>query len=177
MIYPVSRYNQVLSWLTDDSNRDISISRPQIRQQWGIPVPNDPHQTVYVWLDALTNYLTVCGYPDIIVDEIPEMTHIIGKDILRYAPKYERIVFIKFLRFHAVYWPAFLMAANLPLPKQIIAHAHWTVNHVKMSKSLGNVIDPHSIMGRFGVDGVRYFLLREGGLNDDGGAFVLKFYF
>src|SRR4051794_26950108 len=106
---------------------------------------NDDH-CVYVWLDALTNYLTCAGYPGEIAGSWPADYHIVGKDIVK---------------FHAIYWPAFLMAAGLPLPKKIVAHAHWTVDNVKMSKSLGNVVDPHQLMETYGADVVRYFLLRE----------------
>ena len=99
--------------------------------QWGIPVPEDPSQTVYVWLDALINYLTVCGYPnqDFKKNWSPDC-HVIGKDILK---------------FHAIYWPSFLMAAGLDLPKKILCHSHWTVNDEKMSKSKGNVINPNEL--------------------------------
>jgi methionyl-tRNA synthetase len=108
---------------------------------------------VYVWLDALTNYLTVAGYPGPMDGVWPADYHVVGKDIIK---------------FHAIYWPAFLMAAGLPLPKKVVAHAHWTVDSVKMSKSLGNVVDPQLMLDTYGADFVRYFLLREGVLHDDG---------
>lgn len=117
-------------------------------------MPNDPSQTVYVWLDALTNYLTAAGYPNSNYTNLwPADYHIIGKDILA---------------FHGIYWPAFLMAANIELPKKLIVHGHWTVNKVKMSKSLGNVVSPDTIIDKYGVDVVRLFLLSEGGLENDG---------
>ncbi|XP_072914341.1 methionine--tRNA ligase, mitochondrial [Hemitrygon akajei] len=144
VILPEKFYHFVLHWLEEDVP-DISVSRQRSRLKWGIPVPGDPTQTIYVWLDALVNYLTVAGYPE--VQNLPAMHHVIGKDILK---------------FHAVYWPAFLMAAGLPLPKQIYVHSHWTVNGQKMSKSLGNVVDPTERFSVYTVDGFRYFLLRQG---------------
>ncbi|KAJ1678844.1 methionyl-tRNA synthetase, partial [Spiromyces aspiralis] len=113
----------------------------------------DVDHTIYVWLDALVNYATVDGYPELSTKYFPADVHVVGKDILR---------------FHAVYWPAFLMAAGLPLPARILAHAHWTMENMKMSKSRGNVADPFQAIDRFGVDPVRYYLLRNGGLADDG---------
>ncbi|KAI9315907.1 tRNA synthetases class I (M)-domain-containing protein [Dichotomocladium elegans] len=154
-IVPPNRKNEVVSWI-QAGLADLSISRLRSRLDWGIPVPNDPDHTIYVWLDALTNYLTATGYPWSNGSKTgvwPADVHVVGKDIVR---------------FHAVYWPAFLMAAGLPLPKQILAHAHWTMNKQKMSKSKGNVIDPFLLIDRFGADAVRYFLVRDGGLADDG---------
>ncbi|CAG8468195.1 1462_t:CDS:10 [Paraglomus occultum] len=159
VVVPRNRYNEVKSWIQTGLS-DLSVSRSRSRLNWGIRVPDDPEQTIYVWLDALINYLTVTGYPwpDNSVSDAdygwPPHVHIIGKDISR---------------FHAVYWPAFLMAANLPLPRQIFAHSHWTMNKMKMSKSLGNVIDPLQAMDKYGVDAVRYYLIRDGGVADDGG--------
>lgn len=148
--------------------QDISISRSGDRIKWALPVPNDSKHTIYVWLDALTNYLTTSGkkilylplntiyvgFPsDSYKNHWPADYQIIGKDILK---------------FHSIYWPAFLLGANLPLPKKIISHSYWTVNHVKMSKSLGNVVNPFEIIENYGLDPVRYFLLSHGGLSDDG---------
>jgi methionyl-tRNA synthetase len=120
--------------------QDLSISRIGSRIKWGIPVPSDDGHTIYVWLDALTNYLTAAGFPwdgeASAAMSVPPSSawpadyHIIGKDIIR---------------FHTIYWIAFLMAAELPLPKKIVAHAHWTVNRHKMSKSLGNVVTPNEV--------------------------------
>jgi methionyl-tRNA synthetase len=152
-IQPTSRYNEILSFVKGGL-RDLSISRTTFT--WGIPVPNDPGHVIYVWFDALTNYLTAIGFPG---DEErfqrywPADCHIIGKDILR---------------FHAVYWPTFLMSAGLPLPQKVFAHGWWTVEGQKMSKSLGNVVDPAQLVQEYGVDPVRYFLLREIPFGADG---------
>jgi len=152
-IQPASRYNEIVSFVKGGL-RDLSISRTTF--QWGIPVPNDPSHVIYVWFDALTNYITAAGFP---TDEKrfkrywPADCHIIGKDILR---------------FHTVYWPCFLMSADLPLPKKVFAHGWWTVEGQKMSKSLGNVVDPNQLVKEYGVDPIRYFLLREVPFGADG---------
>jgi len=152
-IQPASRYNEIVSFVKGGL-RDLSISRTTF--QWGIPVPNDPGHVIYVWFDALTNYITAAGFP---ADEKrfkrywPADCHIIGKDILR---------------FHTVYWPCFLMSAELPLPKKVFAHGWWTVEGQKMSKSLGNVVDPSQLVKEYGVDSIRYFLLREVPFGADG---------
>ncbi|KAJ3234965.1 methionyl-tRNA synthetase [Chytriomyces hyalinus] len=160
-ILPKAQYLNVLNTLKstgEESLGDISVSRPSSRLQWGIPVPDDPSHVIYVWLDALTNYLTVAGYPWLDAatqakSAWPVQWHVVGKDIVK---------------FHAIYWPAFLMAADLPLPKHIISHAHWLQGKTKMSKSLGNVTDPHALIETFGgVDPVRYFLMRDGGIEYD----------
>jgi methionyl-tRNA synthetase len=133
---------------------DLSISRTSFR--WGIEVPGDPAHVMYVWLDALTNYLTACGFPD---ERDPKWgywpadAHIVGKDIIR---------------FHAVYWPAFLMAAGIAPPRRVFANGWWTIEGEKMSKSIGNVIDPRALVEEFGVDPVRFFLLREIPFGNDG---------
>ena len=137
--------------------QDLSVSRPVQRLSWGIPVPDDKTQTIYVWLDALINYVTKAGYPFPIQGcessgGWPADCHVIGKDIMR---------------FHCIYWPAFLMALDLPLPKQIVTHAHWTVGREKMSKSAGIAVDPFSALDRFGVDCMRYYLAFDGSLKDD----------
>jgi len=134
---------------------DLSVSRLRSKVAWSIPVPTDADHGVYVWLDALTNYIASTGYPDQTKDGSPKWPaeyQIIGKDILR---------------FHAIYWPAFLLGAGLPLPQTIYAHGHWTIDHVKMSKSLGNVVSPSQLVEEFGVDATRYFLLKEGGVVQD----------
>ncbi|MGI9461470.1 MAG: methionine--tRNA ligase [Alphaproteobacteria bacterium] len=152
-ISPKIRANEVISFVKGGL-RDLSISRKNF--SWGIPVADDANHVMYVWLDALTNYLTAVGYAD---DENlfkklwPCDLHLVGKDILR---------------FHAVYWPAILMALDLPLPKKIFAHGWWMNNGQKMSKSIGNVIDPDVLIKKFGRDQVRYFLLRQVPFGDDG---------
>ncbi|KAM7389181.1 hypothetical protein PAMP_023174 [Pampus punctatissimus] len=145
-VQPECFYQVVLQWLQEDLP-DLSVSRQKKRLQWGIPVPGDPEQTIYVWLDALVNYLTVAGYPDKHWQWWHVANHIVGKDILR---------------FHAIYWPSFLLGAGLPLPQTIHVHSHWTVGGKKMSKSLGNVVDPLKCSQMFTIDGLRYFLLRQG---------------
>ncbi|MBM3507395.1 MAG: methionine--tRNA ligase [Alphaproteobacteria bacterium] len=153
-VQPDSRRNEVVSFVAGGL-RDLSISRTSFK--WGIPVPDAPGHIMYVWLDALTNYLTAIGYPDtgsaMFQRYWPADVHVVGKDILR---------------FHAVYWPAFLMAAGLEPPRRVFAHGWWTVEGEKMSKSLGNVVDPHAMVDRYGLDPVRYFLLREVPFGNDG---------
>jgi methionyl-tRNA synthetase len=146
--------NHLNNLFSSDEMGDLSVSRPIARQQWGIPVPGDPGQVVYVWLDALANYLTVAGWDGSDVAFWPPDVHVIGKDILT---------------FHAVYWPAFLMAAEIdPLPRRIQCHSHWMVGDKKMSKSKGNVVCPVAMADRYTAEGVRYFLLREGVPQHDG---------
>jgi methionyl-tRNA synthetase len=144
-IQPVSRYNEILSFV-EGGLKDLSVSRTGF--EWGIPVPFDQHHVIYVWFDALTNYLTAIGYPKKQGWKKfwPADVHLVGKDILR---------------FHTVYWPIFLMSAGLPIPKKIFAHGWWTVNGEKMSKSKGNVVDPVEVIREFGTDAFRYFVLRE----------------
>jgi methionyl-tRNA synthetase len=145
-IQPKSRRNEIISFVREGL-RDLSVSRTTF--QWGIPVPENPAHVIYVWFDALTNYITALGYPDEGGDfhrYWPADVHLIGKDILR---------------FHTVYWPTFLLSAGLPLPRKVFAHGWWTVEGQKMSKSLQNVVEPNMLIDRYGVDAVRYFLLRE----------------
>jgi methionyl-tRNA synthetase len=152
-IAPASRRNEVVSFVKGGL-QDLSISRTSFK--WGVAVPNDPAHIMYVWLDALTNYITALGFPDLGGDFAkywPADLHMVGKDILR---------------FHAVYWPAFLMAADLPPPKRVFAHGWWTNEGQKISKSLGNVIDPNALVERYGLDQTRYFLLREVPFGNDG---------
>jgi methionyl-tRNA synthetase len=152
-IGPESRRNEVLSFLKGGL-RDLAVSRSKIT--WGIPIPGSSH-VMYVWVDALTNYLTVLGYPDeesfCFQGYWPTCTHLMGKDILR---------------FHAVYWPALLMAAGLQPPKRLFAHGWWMSEGQKMSKSLGNVMDPFALIGQYGADKVRYFLFRHVRFGQDG---------
>ncbi|MFL5268789.1 MAG: methionine--tRNA ligase [Stellaceae bacterium] len=153
-VAPRSRRNEVLSFVRSGL-KDLSISRTSFT--WGIPVPGHPGHVVYVWLDALINYITALGYPTSESGEYsifwPADIHIVGKDIIR---------------FHTVYWPAFLMAAGLAPPRRVFAHGWWTVEGQKMSKSLGNGIPPDYLVGKYGADPARYFLLRELPFGSDG---------
>lgn len=130
--------------------KDISISRSKARLNWGIEVPDDSSQVIYVWFDALINYLTASGFPDTLRQWPP--CHLIGKDILK---------------FHAIYWPAFLIAAKLEPPNLIYCHSHWLYEEQKMSKSKGNVVDPNECIAKFTSDGIRFFLLKEGTPHSD----------
>lgn len=161
-IAPISRRNEIISFVKGGL-RDLSISRSQFT--WGIPVPTDLDSdedkselkhVMYVWIDALTNYITSFGFPEnkaYVSEMMSNCTHIVGKEIVR---------------FHAVYWPAFLMSAGIALPKRIYAHGWWTNEGVKMSKSVGNVVNPNDIIERYGLDVLRYFLFREVRFGEDG---------
>ena len=153
-ILPVSRNNEVVKFV-EKGLKDLSVSRTSF--SWGIPVPKNKKHVIYVWLDALTNYLSAINYPDtssdLYKDFWPADLHIIGKDILR---------------FHAIYWPAFLMAAKLPLPKRIFGHGWILSDEKKMSKSLGNILDPIDIIEKYGIDQLRYYLIKEVSLGNDG---------
>ena len=151
-IAPASRRNEVMAFVRAGL-QDLSVSRTSFR--WGVPVPGDDAHVMYVWLDALTNYITATGYPDAADGGPfwPADIHFVGKDILR---------------FHAIYWPAFLMAAGLAPPRRVFAHGWWTNEGQKISKSLGNVIDPIALVEEFGLDPMRYFLLREVPFGQDG---------
>ncbi len=150
-IQPESRRNEILSFV-EGGLRDLSITRTSIR--WGIPVPGEEPHVFYVWFDALTAYLSAVGGPNYEKQGYwPADVHIVGKDIIR---------------FHTVYWPAFLMAAGLPLPKQVWAHGWFLMDAAKMSKSKGNVVTPRSIVGVMGMDALRYYLLRETVFGQDG---------
>ncbi len=143
---PSHRAKELLNFV-EDGLEDISVSRTKVK--WGIPVPGDPDHTIYVWFDALINYLSATEGTDL----WPADVHIVGKEIFR---------------FHGVIWPAMLMAAGLPLPKKVFAHGWWTVDGAKMSKSANNFTDPYDITVEFGVDALRYFLLREMPFGNDG---------
>lgn len=153
-IGPVQRRNEVASFVRGDL-RDLSISRTTF--DWGVPVPGHPDHVMYVWVDALTNYLTGTGFPETESESYktywPADLHVIGKDIAR---------------FHAVYWPAFLMSASLPLPKRVYAHGFLFNKGEKMSKSVGNVVDPFALINAYGLDQLRFFLLREVPFGQDG---------
>ncbi len=144
-ILPEFRKKEVLKLLEDAP--DVSISRPKSQLTWGIPVPGDENQVMYVWIDALANYITVLGYPEKdISDWWPASVQFVGKDILR---------------FHAIIWPAMLLGLGLPLPKVLCSHGHVLANGQKMSKSIGNVVDPIEAIDRHGIDAFRYFFLRH----------------
>ncbi len=152
-IGPEERRNEVVSFV-ESGLRDLSVSRTTFT--WGIPVPDDPKHVMYVWVDALTNYITGLGFPDeggLFARYWPADIHVIGKDIVR---------------FHAVYWPAFLMSAGIALPERVFAHGFLFNRGEKMSKSVGNVIDPFDLINTYGRDQVRYFFLREVPFGQDG---------
>ncbi|KAI9704165.1 MAG: methionyl-tRNA synthetase [Candelina mexicana] len=154
-VVPASRMRDVVQAVSAGLE-DLSVSRPVDRLTWGIRVPDDDTQTIYVWLDALINYITKAGYPWTPGQESaegwPADCHVIGKDIVR---------------FHCIYWPAFLLALDIAPPKQILTHAHWTLGHQKMAKSTGNVVNPFFALDRFGVDTMRFYLAHDGGISDD----------
>src|SRR5436190_17238185 len=153
-VLPETRMNEVVSFVRGGL-QDLSVSRTNF--QWGIPVPGDPKNVMYVWVDALTNYITAVGFPDAESEKFrrywPADLHVIGKDILR---------------FHAVYWPAFLMSAGIAVPRRVFSHGFLFNRGEKMSKSVGNVIDPFALADAYGVDPLRYFLLREVPFGQDG---------
>ena len=153
-ILPISRKNEVISFVKSGL-KDLSVSRKSF--SWGIPVPNNNEHVIYVWLDALTNYISALNYPDTNNDLFkkfwPASIHLIGKDILR---------------FHAVYWPAFLLAAKIPLPKRVYGHGWILSGEEKMSKSKGNILDPIEIINQYGLDPLRYYLIKEVSFGNDG---------
>ncbi|MGW0041545.1 methionine--tRNA ligase [Rhodococcus sp. NPDC003348] len=153
-IAPATRRNEIVSFVSGGL-KDLSVSRTTF--DWGVPVPGDPDHVMYVWVDALTNYLTGVGFPDVDSESFgkywPANLHIIGKDISR---------------FHTVYWPAFLMSAGIELPERVFVHGFLYNKGEKMSKSVGNVVDPLEMVEEYGLDAVRYFLLREISFGQDG---------
>lgn len=158
-IYPETRKNEMLSFIRQGLE-DFSISRSQERaKHWGVPVPGDESQVMYVWFDALSNYITGLGYAtddekfNTFWSEQSRRVHVIGKDIAR---------------FHCIYWPAMLISAGLPLPTEVFVHGFFTIDGEKMSKSIGNVIHPKELVDQFGIDAVRYFMLREMPYASDG---------
>ncbi len=152
-IIPRKRKNEIVS-LLDAGLQDVSFSRPKDKLSWGIEVPDDPEHVMYVWPDALTNYLTATGFPEEGYDEWwPADMHVIGKGILR---------------FHAAIWPGMLLAAGIPLPKQLFVHDYITFNSEKMSKSLGNFVAPSDVIDSYGTDSLRYYLLHEVPSSSDG---------
>lgn len=155
-VEPQHRMQELVAWV-ENSLEDLSISRPSSRLDWGIRVPNDSSQTIYVWVDALINYITKAGFPNWPPGKEteggwPADVHVIGKDILR---------------FHGVYWPALLLAVNIPPPKKLLSHAHWLMSGKKMSKSRGNVVNPFYAVDRWGVDTMRFFMIHDGKVEDD----------
>jgi methionyl-tRNA synthetase len=146
-VWPPTRLNEVVSFV-EQGLRDLSISRSSIK--WGIPFPGNPDHVIYVWMDALTNYISALGFGSADDGQFqrywPAEMHLVGKDIIR---------------FHAVYWPAFLMAAGVELPRRVVGHGFWLRDQVKISKSLGNVVRPYNIIDDFGPDALRYYVLRE----------------
>ena len=154
-IVPEFRKKEFLKFL-ENGLEDVSISRPKKNLSWGVPVPSEPSQVMYVWIDALANYLSVIGYPDRHdewVEFWPANVQVIGKDILR---------------FHAGIWPAMLLGLGLPLPKQLLVHGHISSGGMKMSKSVGNVVDPNEIIDNYGLDAFRYYFSRHIPTLDDG---------
>lgn len=153
-IVPEFRKREFLE-LMKDGLRDMSISRPKKNLSWGVPVPGDPEQIMYIWLDALTNYITVLGYPDHpeYADYWPADIQVVGKDILR---------------FHAGMWPAMLLGLGLPLPKKLLVHGFININGGKISKTVGNVVDPNEVIDTYGLDAYRYYMSRHIPTQDDG---------
>jgi len=168
-IYPDYRRNEVLGFLRNHTLEDLCITRPVARLNWGIPLPFDPDYVTYVWFDALVNYLSVpaahgdplvtraLGLPTPPAGPGPELwpadAHVIGKDILK---------------FHAVYWPIMLKAMGLPLPRQILVHGFWQKNAMKISKTTGNIVEPHAVISEWGLDAFRFYVVRELDIGPDG---------
>ncbi|HTL71636.1 MAG TPA: methionine--tRNA ligase [Candidatus Eisenbacteria bacterium] len=166
-VLPETRKNEVLGFLEHNKLADLSVSRPKSRLAWGIPIPFDPEHVTYVWFDALINYVSAAGYgsdPEKLAKWWPADVHVIGKDIIRH---------------HAVIWPILLYALDLELPRTVFAHGWWVVGGEKMSKSLGNAVDPLGLAQKYGIDAYRYFLLREVPFGSDGTfseeALILRF--
>ncbi|HTK39524.1 MAG TPA: methionine--tRNA ligase [Patescibacteria group bacterium] len=153
-IVPEFRKKELLEMIKDGV-KDVSISRPRKSLSWGVPVPDDPEQVIYVWIDALSNYITVLGYPDNVEykEFWPADVQVVGKDILR---------------FHAIIWPAILLGLGLPLPKKLLVHGFINVGGAKISKSVGNVVDPGEIIDTYGLDAFRYFFSRHIPTQEDG---------
>lgn len=153
-VVPETRRNEILAVL-NDGLEDISISRPKEKLAWGVPVPGDKTQVMYVWFEALMNYLTLLQYPE-------------GDDFKNYWPAQVQVVGKDIIRFHAAIWPGMLMSLGLPLPKTLYAHGHITMDGKKMSKSVGNVVAPEEIIGKYGADAFRYYFLRHIPSHNDG---------
>jgi len=151
-VQPKFRQNEALNFIKQGL-KDLSITRTTF--SWGVPVPSDPKHVIYVWFDALINYISALGFPD-------------GEKFKEFWPADVHLMAKEIVRFHAVIWPAMLMALDLPLPKEVFGHGWWTVEGKKMSKSVGNVIDPIALTNEYGVDTFRYFILREVAFGNDG---------
>lgn len=152
-VLPKQKHTQLVTELKLETLSDLSVSRPSWRLKWGIRVPNDDSQRIYVWFDALVNYLTAAGYPNVETQKLTwPPVHIVGKDIMR---------------FHCIYWPIFLMAAEIELPKQVIVHSHWLSEGFKMSKSLGNVVDPLELAEYYDPEPLRMYLMEQSNLGTD----------
>jgi len=160
-VFPSFRTKEVIGALENPMN-DLCISRPKARLSWGIPLPFDDSQVTYVWFDALINYISVVGYGTSEFSKYWPAIHVIGKDILVPA--------------HAIYWTIMLKALDVPMPKQIVAHGWWTQNKEKMSKSVGNVVDPLSLIDTYGTDAFRYFVLREMAVGYDADFSLAQFH-
>ncbi|KAG7930572.1 hypothetical protein KL934_004645 [Ogataea polymorpha] len=150
-VQPPVYYHALLRDLKSRDLEDLSVSRPSSRVSWGVSVPNDPSQKMYVWFDALVNYLTCIGYPSQIPQQ-PSFVHLVGKEIVK---------------FHCIHWPSFLMACELPLPRGVFVHGHWLMDGRKMSKSRGNVADPLEISEKYDTDALRLFMMRYSVLDSD----------
>jgi methionyl-tRNA synthetase len=146
-VIPETRKNEILAVLNEGLD-DISVSRPKAKLDWGVPVPGDKDQVMYVWFEALMNYITLLGYPE-------------GEDFRHFWPAQVQVVGKDIIRFHAAIWPGMLMSMGLPLPKQLYVHGHITLDGKKMSKSLGNVVAPGDILAKYGIDPFRYYFLRH----------------
>lgn len=170
-IIPETRQNEILSFL-EQGLEDVSFSRPAKDLSWGIPVPNDPEHTMYVWCDALTNYITALGYGE---DEGRKTRDKSESQFARFWPADVHVIGKDILRFHAAIWPGMLLSAGLPLPRAIFVHGFITVEGQKMSKTIGNVIDPFELVKKYGTDPVRYYLLREIPSGEDGDFSESKF--
>lgn len=153
-IIPETRKHEILS-VINQGLEDISISRPKEKITWGVPVPGDENQTMYVWFEALMNYITVLGYPE-------------HEDFKKFWPANVQVIGKGILRFHAAIWPGMLLALGLPLPKTLFVHGYVTVDNKKMSKTLGNVVSPHEVISKYGADAFRYFFLRHIPSYEDG---------
>ena len=168
-ILPETREHEILSLIAHEGLQDVSFSRSRKDLVWGIPVPGDETQTMYVWCDALTSYLSAIGYGQ------PTTYNLKAKSFEEWWPADVQVIGKDILRFHAAIWPGMLLAAGLPLPREILVHGFITVEGQKMSKTIGNVLDPFALVEKYGTDAVRYYLLREIPTGEDGDFSEAKF--